>query len=80
VTTDASGVARTVEVAGEDISRLGDPGFRAFAEGVMRAIMDSHCAALPMPANVLGRVNTITFRFGPTLLPGPAITHSGMAQ
>jgi outer membrane biosynthesis protein TonB len=65
VTTDASGVARRAEVAGDDIGRMGDPRFRAFAERAIRAIMDPHCANLPLPNNVLGRVNVLTFRFTP---------------
>jgi outer membrane biosynthesis protein TonB len=65
VTTDASGVARKAEVAGDDAGRMGDPRFRAFAERAIRAIMDSRCANLPLPSNVLGRVNVLTFRFSP---------------
>jgi neural Wiskott-Aldrich syndrome protein len=65
VTTDASGVARRVEVAGEDIGRMGDPRFRAFAERAVRAIMDPRCANLPLPNNVLGKINVLTFRFTP---------------
>jgi neural Wiskott-Aldrich syndrome protein len=65
VTTDATGVARKAEIAGDDVGRLGDPRFRAFAERARRAIMDSRCAALPLPNNVLGKVNILTFRFSP---------------
>jgi hypothetical protein len=65
VTIDASGVARRAVVAGEDVGRLGDPRFRAFAERAIRAIMDPHCANLPLPNNVLGKVNVLTFRFSP---------------
>ena len=65
VTTDATGVARRVEVAGSDSGRMGDPRFRAFAERAVRAIMDPHCANLPLPNNVLGKVNVLTFRFRP---------------
>ncbi|MGD0102827.1 MAG: hypothetical protein ABSC06_02175 [Rhodopila sp.] len=65
VTTDASGVARKAEVAGDDIGRLDDPRFRAFAERARRAILDPLCANLPLPDNVLGKVNVLTFRFSP---------------
>ena len=65
VTTDASGTAHRAEVAGDDKGRMGDPRFRAFAERAMRAIMDARCANLPLPANVLGKVNVLTFRFSP---------------
>jgi hypothetical protein len=65
VTTDAGGIARTVVVAGEDEGRMSDPRFRAFAERARRAILDPHCANLPLPNNVLGKVNVLTFRFSP---------------
>ena len=65
VTTDATGVARRVEIAGDDAGRMGDPRFRAFAERAVRAIMDPRCANLPLPNNVLGKVNVLTFRFSP---------------
>jgi hypothetical protein len=65
VTTDANGVARNAVVAGDDLARLGDPRFRAFAERAVRAIMDPRCANLPLPNNVLGRINVLTFRFSP---------------
>jgi hypothetical protein len=65
VTTDANGIARKAEVAGDDKGRLGDPRFRAFAERAVRAIMDSRCANLPLPTNVLGKINVLTFRFSP---------------
>ncbi|HEY0424789.1 MAG TPA: hypothetical protein VGC82_15825, partial [Rhodopila sp.] len=65
VTTDATGIARKAEIAGDDIGRLSDPRFRAFAERARRAIMDPRCANLPLPNNVLGKVNILTFRFSP---------------
>jgi len=65
VTTDANGVAHAAVVAGSDLSRLSDPRFRAFAERARRAILDPRCANLPLPNNVLGRVNVLTFRFSP---------------
>ena len=65
VTTDASGVARLAEVAGADVGRLSDPVFRAFAERARRAVLDPHCANLPLPQNQLGKPNVLTFRFKP---------------
>jgi hypothetical protein len=65
VTTDAAGVARNAVVSGDDVSRMVDPRFRAFAERAKRAILDPHCAELPLPSNILGKVNILTFRFSP---------------
>lgn len=65
VTTDASGIARKVDIAGSDMGRMSDPRFRAFAERAIRAIMDARCANLPLPATALGRINVLTFRFTP---------------
>jgi len=65
VTTDAAGTARRAEVAGEDIARLSDPRFRAFAERAVRAVMDVRCANLPLPGGLLGRNAVLTFRFSP---------------
>jgi hypothetical protein len=65
VTTDANGVVHQAEIAGDDIGRMSDPRFRAFAERARRAILDPRCANLPLPNNVLGRVNVLTFRFSP---------------
>jgi hypothetical protein len=65
VTTDADGVARKAVVAGDDEGRMVDPRFRAFAERAKRAILDPRCANLPLPNNVLGKVNVLTFRFSP---------------
>ena len=65
VTTDPAGVARLAEVAGSDEARLGDPIFRAFAERARRAVLDPHCANLPLPQSLLGKTNVLTFRFSP---------------
>ena len=65
VKTDATGVAHEAVVAGDDIGRMSDPRFRAFAERARRAILDPRCANLPLPNNVLGKVNVLTFRFSP---------------
>lgn len=65
VTTDAAGTARQAVVAGEDVARMGDPRFRAFAERAIRAVLDVRCANLPMPKAMIGKVNVLTFRFSP---------------
>jgi outer membrane biosynthesis protein TonB len=65
VTTDPAGVVRLAEVAGSDAGRLGDPVFRAFAERAMRAVRDPRCADLPLPQNMLGKINVLTFQFKP---------------
>ena len=65
VTTDPAGVVRLAVVAGSDEARLADPVFRAFAERARRAVLDPRCASLPLPANLLGRTNVLTFRFRP---------------
>ncbi len=65
VTTDAAGTARRAEVAGEDIARMSDPRFRAFAERAIRAVMDVRCANLPLPGTMMGRNAVLTFRFSP---------------
>lgn len=65
VTTDASGVARLVVVAGADEGRLSDPAFRAFAERARRAVLDPRCANLQLPPTMLGKPNVLTLRFTP---------------
>jgi neural Wiskott-Aldrich syndrome protein len=65
VTTDPAGVARLAQVAGSDLGRLGDPVFRAFAERAVRAVLDPHCAGLPLPQKMLGKTNVLTFLFKP---------------
>ena len=65
VTTDPNGVARKADVAGDDVGRMDEPRFRAFAERAKRAILDPHCANLPLPNNALGKVNVLTFNFSP---------------
>jgi hypothetical protein len=65
VTTDAGGTARLAEVTGDDVNRMRDPRFRAFAERAIRAVLDVRCANLPMPKAMIGKVNVLTFRFSP---------------
>jgi hypothetical protein len=65
VTTDASGVVREAKIGGDDVDRMGDPRFRAFAERAQRAVLDPRCANLPLPNTLLGKINVLTFRFSP---------------
>jgi neural Wiskott-Aldrich syndrome protein len=65
VETDPTGVVRKAEVSGDDVGRMGDPRFRAFSERAIRAVMDVRCANLPLPGNMLGKTNVLTFRFSP---------------
>jgi neural Wiskott-Aldrich syndrome protein len=66
VTTDASGVARRAEVASQDAGRVaGDIRLRVFSERAVRAVLDPHCANLPLPQTMLGKTNVLTFRFSP---------------
>jgi hypothetical protein len=65
VVTDPTGTARVANVADEDRGKLSDPVFQAFAERAVRAVMDVRCANLPLPRQMLGRVNDLTFRFRP---------------
>ena len=65
VTTDANGTARIAHVVGDDQARLSDPVFRAFADRARNAVLDPRCANLPLPANMLGKNNVLTFRFSP---------------
>jgi len=66
VTTDAQGVARVVHVVGNDAARMNsDPYFRAFAERAIRAVLDPHCANLPLPGKMLGQNRNLSFAFKP---------------
>jgi hypothetical protein len=66
VTTDASGVAREAVVAPQDAGRVaGDMRLRVFSERAIRAVLDPHCANLPLPQSMLGKTNVLTFRFSP---------------
>ena len=66
VTTDVAGVARQAVVAPEDEGRVaGDMRLRVFAERAVRAVLDPHCANLPLPQDMLGKTNVVTFRFSP---------------
>lgn len=65
VVTDASGTTRIANVADEDKGKLSDPLFQAFAERAVRAVLDVRCATLPLPPQMLGHPNNLTFRFRP---------------
>jgi hypothetical protein len=65
VTTDANGIVRKAEVTGDDTGRMADPRFRAFAERAIRTVLDPRVGQLPLPNNMLGKVNVLTFRFSP---------------
>ena len=38
---------------------------RVFSERAVRAVLDPQCANLPLPQNMLGKTNVLTFRFSP---------------
>jgi neural Wiskott-Aldrich syndrome protein len=65
VVTDGTGTARIATVADEDRGKLSDPVFQAFAERAVRAVQDPRCATLPLPSQMLGRINNLKFRFRP---------------
>ena len=65
IVTDAGGTVRIAGVGEEDRGKLSDPYFRAFAERAVRAVRDVRCATLPLPAHMLGRNTSLTFRFRP---------------
>jgi neural Wiskott-Aldrich syndrome protein len=65
VVTDATGTTRVANVADEDKGKMSDPVFQAFAERAVRAVMDVRCATLPLPHQMLGHTNNLTFRFRP---------------
>lgn len=65
VRTDEAGTVRVAGVADADSGKMGDPRFRAFAERAVRAVKSAQCANLPLPKTLLGRQNTLTFRFSP---------------
>ena len=66
VTTDADGMARIAQFAPSDEARMdGDPAFRRFAERARRAVFDPRCVKLPLPNDMLGKVNVLDFCFSP---------------
>jgi len=55
VTTDARRCAEAV-VAPQDAGRVaGDMRLRVFSERAIRAVLDPHCANLPLPQSMLGK-------------------------
>jgi len=75
VTTDPAGVARSAVVADPDVAKLADPVFRAFAERARLTVLDPHCANLPLPPNLMGKTNVLTFRFSPPPEPSGLATN-----
>ena len=65
VQVDGDGVARKADVAPDDLGKMSNPVFRAFAERARRAVLDSRCAKFPLPPNMLGSNHTLDFRFSP---------------
>ena len=66
VTTDVRGVARIIHFSPADRARMvADPVFRRFAERARRAVFDPRCVKLPLPSDMLGKINVLDFRFSP---------------
>ena len=66
VTVDEAGVAREVEFRPDTLARMNaDPSYRALAERAADAVRDPRCAKLPIPANLLGSVQHLSFVFRP---------------
>jgi neural Wiskott-Aldrich syndrome protein len=65
VTVDATGTARLVQFKSDTAARMGDPGYRAFAERARDAVLNPTCAQLPIPASLKGRTGRFDFFFRP---------------
>jgi hypothetical protein len=66
ITTDGAGVVRRAVVAQNDQARVnGNARLKIFAERAVRAALHPSCASPPLPQQILGRPNTITFQFQP---------------
>ncbi len=67
VTIDAAGEVHDVKLMPAFAAKANaDPAYRAFAERAEHAVMDPHCAHLPIPADKLGKPSqTLSFRFRP---------------
>lgn len=66
VVTDASGSAQLAEVAPFDQSRVAaDPALQAFSARAIEALLSPKCRTLPLPPSLLGRPQTLMFRFTP---------------
>jgi hypothetical protein len=55
VRVDETGRIRVARVAPEDQARMADPGFRAFAERIIRTVLDSRCGRVPLPPELLAQ-------------------------
>ena len=65
VTTDASGTVRQAVIAPASQGNMGDPIYAAYAQRAVAAVENYQCATLPLPSNMLGKVNTFLFNFTP---------------
>jgi hypothetical protein len=65
VTTDAGGVVRQAVVAPQDQGKLSDPIQAAYANDAINAVMNYQCANLPLPPDMMGKINTFLFDFTP---------------
>jgi len=66
VTVDAGGEARMVQFKPDTAARMAaDPAYRALAERARDAVLNPTCSKLPIPANMLGHVQTLSFVFRP---------------
>jgi hypothetical protein len=65
VTTDSTGTVREAQVAPQDLGRMSDPAYAAFAKRALDAVMDYRCATLPLPSYMLGHNQTFIFSFSP---------------
>lgn len=65
VSTDPAGVVRNAVVAPQDIGKMSNPSFYAFAQRAIDAVMNNNCASLPLPSTMLGKNQTLLFDFSP---------------
>jgi len=65
VQTGPDGTVHEAQVAPQDLSKLGDPVFNAYAQRAIDAVMNYQCATLPLPPNMLGHNQTLLFNFTP---------------
>ncbi|WP_298225336.1 hypothetical protein [Acidocella sp.] len=65
VTTDATGTVRQAVVAPASQDNMSNPIYAAYAQRAIAAVENYQCATLPLPSNMLGKVNTFLFNFTP---------------
>ena len=65
VQIDESGTIRGARLTGEDAATQANPGFRAFADHAVQALLDPRCATLPLPPAMLGHQQVLDFHFAP---------------